>query len=72
MADPRGMLARLRKLERSRGASDKLRGWISDTFGAAIADGSVCPLDGPVVLRCVLNWMSDTARGGIAGEGLLR
>lgn len=73
MANPRGMLARLRKLERSRGAGDELRGWVSDTFGAAISDGRVCPVDGPVVLRCVLNWMSDgTARSGIAGEGLLR
>ncbi|MFK1139023.1 hypothetical protein ACIUXJ_21900 [Pseudomonas aeruginosa] len=73
MADTRGMLARLRKLERSRGAGEEMRGWISDTLGAAIADGRMCPADGPVVLHCLLNWISDgTARSGIAGEGLLR
>ena len=33
----------------------------------------MCPADGPVVLHCLLNWISDgTARSGIAGEGLLR
>lgn len=73
MADTRGMLARLRKLERSHGATDEMRGWVSDTLGAAIADGRMCPADGPVVLHCLLNWISDgTARSGIAGEGLLR
>lgn len=73
MADTRGMLARLRKLERSQGASDEMRGWISDTLGAAIADGRMCPVDGPVVLHCLLNWIDDgTARAGTAGWGLLR
>lgn len=73
MADPRGMLSRVRKLERSRGADDEMRRWVSEAFFAAIADGSMCPVDGPVVLRCVLNWMSSgTTRSGIAGEGLLR
>ncbi|MFN9525749.1 MAG: hypothetical protein ACK561_25625 [Pseudomonadaceae bacterium] len=73
MADTRGMLARLRKLERSHGATDEMRDWISENFGAAVADGRMCPADGPVVLHCLLNWISDgTARSGIAGEGLLR
>lgn len=73
MADTRGMLARLRKLERSRGASDEMRGWVSDTLGAAIADGRMCPVDGPVVLRCLMKWIDDgTARAGTAGWGLLR
>ncbi|EIK51560.1 MULTISPECIES: hypothetical protein [Pseudomonas] len=73
MADTRGMLARLRKLERSRGAGEEMRDWISENFGAAVADGRMCPADGPVVLHCLLNWISDgTARSGIAGEGLLR
>jgi hypothetical protein len=73
MADTRGMLARLRKLERSRGAGEEMRHWISENFGAAVADGRMCPADGPVVLHCLLNWISDgTARSGIAGEGLLR
>lgn len=73
MADTRSMLARLRKLERSRGAGEEMRDWISENFGAAVADGRMCPADGPVVLHCLLNWISDgTARSGIAGEGLLR
>ncbi len=73
MADTRGMLARLRKLERSHGATDEMRGWVSDSFGAAIADGRMCPADGPVVLHCLLNWIDDgTARAGTAGWGLLR
>ena len=46
---------------------------VSETLGAAIADGRMCPVDGPVVLHCLLNWISDgTARGGVAGWGLLR
>lgn len=73
MADTRGMLARLRKLERSRGVTDGMREWVADSFGAAIADGRMCPVDGPVVRHCVLNWIDDgTARAGTAGWGLLR
>lgn len=73
MADTRGMLARLRKLERSHGVTDEMREWVSDSFGAAIAGGSMCPVDGPVVRHCVLNWIDDgTARAGTAGWGLLR
>ncbi len=73
MADTRGMLARLRKLESSRGAGDEMRGWVSDSFGAAIADGRMCPVDGPVVLHCLMKWIDDgTARAGTAGWGLLR
>lgn len=55
MADTRGMLARLRKLERSQGASDEMRGWVSDMLSAAVADGRMCPVDGPVVRHCLLN-----------------
>ncbi|WP_447844338.1 hypothetical protein ACFZOW_13280 [Pseudomonas aeruginosa] len=73
MADTRGMLARLRKLERSRGAGEEMRDWISENFGAAVADGRMCPVDGPVVRHCLLNWIDDgTARAGTAGWGLLR
>ena len=73
MADTRGMLARLRKLERSRGAGDEMREWLAQAFDAAIADGRMCPVDGPVVRHCVLNWIEDgTARAGTAGWGLLR
>ena len=73
MADTRGMLARLRKLERLQGASDEMRGWVSDMLSAAVADGRMCPVDGPVVRHCLLNWIDDgTARAGTAGWGLLR
>lgn len=41
LADTRGLLARVRKLERSHGATEEMRGWVNDTFGAAIADGRV-------------------------------
>ncbi|MFT4266136.1 MAG: hypothetical protein QM586_02750 [Xenophilus sp.] len=73
MADTRGMLARLRKLERSHGATDGMREWVSENFGTAIADGRMCPADGPVVLHCLLNWISDgSARAGSAGWGPLQ
>ncbi len=73
MADVRSMLARLRKLERSKVAGDEMREWVNDSFGAAIADGRMCPVDGPVVLHCLLNWIDDgTARAGSAGWGPLQ
>ena len=73
ISSAKGMLARLKHLERSRGATDEMREWVADSFGAAIADGRMCPVDGPVVLHCLMNWISDgTARGGSAGWGLLR
>lgn len=69
----KGMLARLKHLERSRGATDEMREWVNDSFGAAIADGRMCPVDGPVVLHCLLNWIDDgTARAGSAGWGPLQ
>lgn len=72
MTDMRGLLARVRRLERSHGATDEVREWVSDSFGSAIADGRICPVDGPVVLHCLLNWISDGTTRGTAGEGLLR
>lgn len=73
ISSAKGLLDRVRKLERSHGATDEMRGWVSDSFGAAIADGRMCPVDGPVVLHCLMNWISDgSARGGSAGWGLLR
>lgn len=73
MTDMRGLLARVRRLERSHGATDEMREWVSDSFGAAIADGRMCPVDGPVVLRCLMNWINDgTARAGSAGWGPLQ
>ncbi|MEQ1024569.1 hypothetical protein [Pseudomonas aeruginosa] len=72
MADVRGMLARVRKLERSQVAGDELREWVESTFRTAIADGRVCPVDGEVVLHCLLVWISDGTARGYAGEGVLR
>jgi len=73
MADVRGMLTRLRKLERSKVAGNEMREWVNDSFGTAIADGRMCPADGPVVLHCLLNWIDDgTARAGSAGWGPLQ
>ena len=69
----KGMLVRLKKLERSHGATDEMRAWVRDTFADALAQGKLCPMDGPVVMGCLLGWLSDgTARAGTAGEGLLR
>ncbi len=73
ISSAKGMLARLQHLERSQEASDEMRGWVSDTLSAAIADGRMCPVDGPVVLHCLMKWIDDgTARAGTAGWGLLR
>ena len=73
ISSTKGMLVRLKHLERSQGATDEMRGRVSDMLSAAIAEGRMCPVDGPVVLHCLLNWISDgTARGGSAGWGLLR
>lgn len=71
MADTRGMLARLRKLERSRGATDEMREWLAQAFDAAIAEGRMCPVDGDVVRHCVLKWVSEGSAKGMAGEGSL-
>ena len=72
VSSAKGMLSRIKKLERSHGATDEMREWVSDSFGAAIAGGSICPADGPVVMRCLLNWISNGTTRGTAGEGLLR
>lgn len=68
----RGMLGRVRKLERSKVAGDELREWVEASFRAAIADGRICPVDGDVVLHCLLVWVSDGTARGYAGEGVLR
>ena len=67
----KGLLDRVRKLERSHGATDEMRGWVSDSFGAAIADGRMCGTDGPVVMHCVLKWVGEGSAKGMAGEGSL-
>ena len=73
MADTRGMLARLRKLERSRGAGEEMREWLAQAFTDAIDTGRMCSMDGPVVRHCLMKWIDDgTARAGTAGWGLLR
>lgn len=72
VSSAKGMLARLKKLERTRGASADMVAWVRDTFTDALAQGRMCPMDGPVVMRCLLGWMTDGhARTGTAGEGLL-
>jgi len=73
MGNVKTMLDRVRKLERNRGASADMVAWVRDTFIDALAQGKLCPMDGPVVMGCLLGWLSDgTARAGTAGEGLLR
>jgi len=71
VSSAKGMLARLKHLERSRGATDEMRGWVSDMLGAAIADGRMCGTDGPVVMHCVLKWVGEGSAKGMAGEGSL-
>ena len=73
MGNVKTMLDRVRKLERTRGVSADMVAWVRDTFADALAQGKLCPMDGPVVMGCLLGWLSDgTARAGTAGEGLLR
>lgn len=73
ISSAKGMLARLKKLERTCGASADMVAWVRDTFTDALAQGRMCPMDGPVVMGCLLGWLSEgTARAGTAGEGLLR
>ena len=72
MGNVKAMLDRVRKLERTRGASADMVAWVRDTFTDALAQGRMCPLEGPGVMRCLLGWMTDGhARTGTAGEGLL-
>ena len=72
MGNVKAMLDRVRKLERTRGASADMVAWVRDTFTDELAQGRMCPMDGPVVMRCLLGWMTDGhARTGTAGEGLL-
>lgn len=72
MGNVKAMLDRVRKLERTRGASADMVAWVRDTFTDALAQGRMCPMDVPVVMGCLLGWMTDGhARTGTAGEGLL-
>lgn len=73
MGNVKAMLDRVQKLERTRNVSDDMVGWVRDTFTDALAQGKLCPMDGPVVMGCLLGWLSDgTARAGSAGWGPLR
>lgn len=67
----KGMLARVKKLERTRGASADMRDWITQAFDAALADGRMCGMDGPVVKHCLLKWLCGGTARGIAREGVL-
>lgn len=71
MADVRGLASRVKKLERTRGASADMQAWLAQAFDAAIADGRMCSTDGPVVMHCVLKWVGDGSAKGMAGEGSL-
>ena len=67
----KGLLARARKLERSKGASDGMRAWVEAAFTDALADGRMCSMDGPVVKHCILKWIAEgTSRSGAAGWAL--
>lgn len=71
MADVRGLASRVKRLERTRGASADMRDWVTQAFDAALADGRMCGMDGPVVKRCLLKWLCDGTARGTAGEGVL-
>lgn len=71
MADVRGLASRVRKLERTRGASSEMQEWLTQAFDTAIADGRMCPMDGPVLKHCVSKWIEEGAsRSGAAGWAL--
>ena len=71
MADVRGLASRVKKLERTRGASADMQAWLAQAFDAAITEGRMCPVDGDVVRHCVLKWVSEGSAKGMAGEGSL-
>ncbi|NMG05065.1 hypothetical protein [Azoarcus taiwanensis] len=71
MADVRGLASRVKKLERTRGASADMQAWLAQAFDAAIAEGRMCPVDGDVVRHCVLKWVGEGSAKGMAGEGSL-
>lgn len=67
----RALLHRAKRLERSKGASADMREWVTTAFTAALDNGSMCDMDGPVVMRCVLKWIEQgTSRSGAAGWAL--
>lgn len=71
MADVRGLASRVKKLERTRGASADMQAWLAQAFDAAIAEGRMCPVDGPIVQHCLLKWVGEGSAKGMAGEGTL-
>ena len=55
----KALLDRVRKLERSTENTGELREIVSAYFADAIFDGRICPIDGPVVLKSVLQWIDE-------------
>ena len=71
MADVRGLASRVKKLERTRGASADMQAWFTQAFDAALAEERICPMDGPVIKHCLLKWIEEgTPRSGGAGWAL--
>ncbi|MFR0717507.1 hypothetical protein ACLUS7_20880 [Enterobacterales bacterium BD_CKDN230030183-1A_HGKHYDSX7] len=68
----KGMLTRVKKLERSNGATEETRRYILETFTLAITEGRMCDTDGPVVMNCLIKWLTaGETRSGLAGEGAI-
>ena len=53
------MLDRVRKLERSNTNLGEHRAMVSAYFTDAIADGRICPNDGPLALKSVMLWIDE-------------
>ncbi|HMM71978.1 MAG TPA: hypothetical protein PKC22_07100 [Rhodocyclaceae bacterium] len=67
----RGLLGRVQKLERSRSVGADMLASVTTVFTDAIAQGRMCDTDSPVVMKCVLKWLSEGAsRSGSAGWGM--
>lgn len=71
MSAIRGMLARVRTLERVRSAGADMLPWVESTFYDAIAEGRMCGTDGPIIKEAVLRWLREDAVSRFAGHGPL-
>lgn len=59
ISSAKGLLARARRLERPPELLREYREGLSAAFADTIAQGRMCPTDGPVVLRSVLRWIDE-------------
>ncbi|SFU77162.1 hypothetical protein [Nitrosospira multiformis] len=71
MSAVRGLLARVRTLERSRSATADMLPLIESMFDEAIAQGQMCGTDGPIIKEAVLRWLRECVVSGVAGHGPL-